>query len=175
MKLENLKNGDVFEIDGIELVKVCEKDGAAFVVSKDLLFNMQFGKNNNFKESDILERLKNEVLEKIENGVGAENVLEFETDLRSLDGSRKHGTVKSKIAVPTFDFYRDNVDVFDKHPVDDWWFTATPESTTDHANNDWVVCVSPSGYVYCNFCNISDSGVRPLLFLVSSIDVSYNE
>lgn len=175
MKLENLKNGDVFEIGGIKLVKVCEKDGAAFVVSKDLLFTMRFGKSNNFRESEVLERLKNEILPKIEKGVGVENVLEFETDLRSLDGSRKHGTLKSRIALPTFDFYRDNVEVFDKHPVKDWWFTATADSTTDRTNDDWVVCVSPFGYFsYFNFNNYG-LGVRPLLFLKSFIDVSCKE
>lgn len=175
MKLENLKNGDVFEIDGIKLVKVCEKDGAAFVVSKDLLFDMRFGKSNNFAKSDVLERLKNEILPKIEKGVGVENVLEFETDLRSLDGSKKHGTMKSRIAMPTFDFYRDNVEVFDKHPVKDWWFTATADSTTDHTNDDWVVCVSPYGGILYDIYCISGNGVRPLLFLKSFIDVSRKE
>ena len=175
MKLENLKNGDVFEIGGIKLVKVCEKDGAAFVVSKDLLFDMRFGKSNNFRESEVLERLKNEILPKIEKGVGVENVLEFETDLRSLDGSRKHGTLKSRIALPTFDFYRDNVEVFDKHPVKDWWFTATADSTTQHTCDDWVVCVSPFGYIYDINYYFSDFGVRPLLFLKSFIDVSCKE
>ena len=160
---------------GIKFIKFADVDGCTQAVAKDTLFKSDFGENNNFAESTILEKLKNDVLPKIEEAVGAENIVEFETDLLSLDGSDKYGIIKSKISLPTFDFYRANVKIFDNYNPDKWWWLATPDSTTDHAIDYWVVCVSPSGYVDGNGCSGYDDGVRPFLNFVSSISVSCEE
>lgn len=173
--LSEIKIEETFSVAGIEFIKFSEKDGVTVAVAKDCVFKSQFGANNNFSESKILKRLSDEILPKIEEVVGAENVLEFETDLLSLDGSNKYGKIKSKISIPTFDFYRQNVKVFNKYKLDCWWWTATPDSTTEHFNNEWCVCVSPYGNLnrndYYNFIN----GVRPFFHFVSSISVSCDE
>lgn len=173
--LAEIRNENTFEIAGIEFIKFFDKDGLTYAVSRDILFNSRFGENNNLAESKILKRLKTEVLPKIEKEVGAENVVEFETDLLSLDGSTKHGKLKSKISLPTFDFYRANVKTFDKYKVNNWWWLATPDSTTDHLNDCWNTCVSPSGRVYDDGCDGSGIGVRPFCVFVSSISVSCEE
>ena len=109
-----------------------------------------------------------EDLPKIEKEIGAENIVEHEVDLLSLDGSDKWGKVNCKVSLPTFDFYRKNVKVFDKHKLDDWWWLVTPDSTSEHYSDNWLVCVSSFGFIdYDYYYGII--GVRPFLTFVSSI------
>lgn len=174
MELLKVKIGDTFPVAGIEFIKFAEKDGVTVAVAKDCLFDAGFGKNNNFAESDILDRLNKEFLPKIEAEVGAENIKGFELDLTSLDGLDTYGKITTRIGLPTFDFYRQNVRIFDKYKIDDWWWTATPDTTKEHANDYWVTCVSPLGFIGFNYC-YNDFGVRPFLHFASSISVSCEE
>jgi hypothetical protein len=73
----------------------------------------------------------------------------------------------SKISLPTFDFYRENREVFDKHHLEKWWWLATP-----NGENYLVTCVAPSGFVYDYDSDGIDFGVRPVLIFSSSIFVS---
>ena len=173
MKLSEVKIGKTFTVAGIEFIKFTDEDGVCAVVSKDILFNSEFGKNNNFAESKILEELKNKILAKYEREIGAENIKEFELNLTSLDGLDTYGKITTKIGLPTFDFYRENVKIFDKYKVSDWWWTATPLTTAKHNCTTAVKCVSPSGYV-SNSCNGNyySFGVRPFCILNSDIFVS---
>ena len=169
--LAEIEAGKTFKIGGIEFIKFCDENGGTAAVAKDILFYSKFGENNNFAESKVLKRLKAEILPKIEADAGAENVLEFETDLLSLDGSTKWGKVKSKISLPTFDFYRKHVKIFDKYKVNNWWWTATPDTTSEHYNDNWLVCVSPRGdFGNDNYDFVN--GVRPFCIFNSSISVS---
>lgn len=170
--LNTIPVGGTFKIGDVEFIKFSEDNDMATVVCKDILFNSQFGANNDFSKSHILEKLTAEILPQIEAAVGSENVIEFETDLMSLDGSSKHGIVKSKISLPTFDFYRKNRDIFENNKIDEWWWLATPDSTSEYNDDRWCVCVAPSGIIdnYNYFGN--NLGVRPILNFVSSISVS---
>lgn len=173
-KLYEIENGKTFKVGEIEFIKFTDNDGVTVAVTKDTLFRSEFGNDNNIHTSTILERLKTEVLPKIIDAVGDENVCEFETDLTTLDGLKSYEPLKSKISLPTFDFYRSNVEIFDKYKVNDWWWLATPESARPHDAPNWIVCVSPSGYIY--YSGYSRSyGVRPFLCFVSSISVSCEE
>lgn len=145
--LAEIKVGEIFEVAGIEFIKFNDENGVTTAVAKDPLFKSTFGDNNNFAESNIKRRLENEILPTIENAIGAENVVEHEVDLLSLDGDDKWGKVNCKISLPTFDFYRHNVKVFDKYKLKSWWWLCTPDTTEKHYNDDWVVCVSPLGFV----------------------------
>ena len=173
MTLNEICIKKTFTVAGIEFIKVaCEGDRTG-VMAKDPLFRARFGKDNNFANSELLQKLQTEVLAKIEAEIGAENVLEFETDLTSLDGLKTHGKMVSRISLPTFDFYRENVELFDEYKLDDWWWLATPETTEEHLNNDWVICVSPRGNFFCNRRSRNlNSGVRPVLIFESNISVS---
>ncbi len=174
MKLLDVKTGETFKIAGIEFIKFSEEDGVVTAVAKGILFDSAFGSNNNFAHSKVLEKLETEILPKIEAEVGTENVLEFETDLLSLDGSDIYGKIKTKISLPTLDFYRQNVKTFDKYKPNRWWWLSTPDSTKEHSNSDWILCVSPSGLIYSDNFSFSN-GVRPFCKFVSSISVSCEE
>lgn len=172
--LAEIKPGKIFEVAGIKFIKFCDANGLTTAVAKNSVFTSDFGNNNNFINSTVKHRLENEILPKLENAIGAENIIEHEVNLLSLDGDDKWGVAKCRISLPTFDFYRMNAKVFDKYTLDDWWWLATPETTDKHYNDNWITCVSPRGSVdfndyYCSF------GVRPFLIFASSISVSCEE
>lgn len=161
-----VKDGEIFTIAGMELIKFPSVDGKTPVVMKDIAFRSRFGSDNNLSKSPILRKMEKEILPKIIEVVGEENVLTFRTDLTTLDGLKPYEDLESRISLPTFDFYRANVEIFDKHNPDTWWWLATPESAKPHSDPTWIVCVSPSGLIfyYYGLC-----GVRPFLIFNSSI------
>lgn len=171
-KLTEIENESTFRIGDYEFIKFSEENGIVTAVSRDSLFDSIFGRNNDLRESCIIDRLQTEVLPKIESIVGAENVLEFETDLLSLDGSSQYGVMKSKVSLPTFDFYRKHRATFEKHKIDKWWWLATPDGTPEWNTDSFIICVSASG----SFDNVGsgyiDYGVRPFWNFASSIFVS---
>ena len=168
--LAEIKIGETFKVADIEFIKFADENGHTVAVAKESVFDSRFGDNNNFAESRVKSRLETEILHKIEGAVGAENIVEHEVDLLSLDGDDKWGKVKCKISIPTFDFYRHNVKVFDKYKINEWWWLATPVSTGTHCNDYWTLCVSPLGH-FGNFSYGYYGGVRPFIIFVSSISV----
>ena len=167
--IPGVKDGETFKVGEMEFIKFPDKDGMTPVVMKDIVFQSHFGRTNNFKESDILQRMKEEILPDIVEAIGEENLCPVTTDLTSLDGLKDYGAVESLIALPTLDFYRENAENFQSHKLNCWWWLATPWSTPAN-DDDWcVLCVSPSGCIrnfnYCNDVN----GVRPFLIFKSCI------
>ena len=164
-----VKDGETFKVGEMEFIKFPDKDGMTPVVMKDIVFRSRFGRTNNFKESDILQRMKEEILPDIVEAIGEENLCSVTTDLTSLDGLKDYGAVESLIALPTLDFYRENAEIFQTHKLNYWWWFATPWSTPTNDDDWYVLCVSPSGF-YCDDCFSGvDGGVRPFLIFKSCI------
>ena len=171
-----VKDGETFVVAGVEFVKFSSVDGMTPAVAKDVLFISRFGKNNNFAESEILRRLQEDVLPKIVEAVGEENVHSFKTDLTTWDGLKTYGEVESKISLPTMDFYRSNPEIFDKYKADRWWWLATADSAAPRWDDDpFVLCVSPLGIIDHGGCDIGYSGVRPFCIFDSYIFGSSEE
>ena len=168
--LAEIKIGETFKVADIEFVKFADENGHTVAVTKDSVFNSKFGDNDNLDESLVKSRLESEILPKIAEAIGEENIVQHEVDLLSLDGDDKWGKVNCKISIPTFDFYRHNVKIFDKYKLGKWWWLATPDTTKKHYCDDWVVCVSPLGDVRSDGY-IGVSAVRPFMIFVSSISV----
>lgn len=164
-----VKDGETFQLAGIEFIKFPSVGGRTPVMARNIAFRSRFGDNNDLRASDVLKKLQEEFLPKIVAAIGEENVLSFETDLTTLDGLKPYGVMESKISLPTLDFYRANVEIFDKYPVNGWCWLATPESAKPHNNPYWVVCVSPSGVIFNYDCGYDYFGVRPFLIFESSI------
>lgn len=173
----NVKDGETFTIDGMEFIKFPANTAGVPVVAKNVLFRAAFGENNNLAESDVLKELKERVLPEIINEVGEENVLTFKTDLTAWDGLKPYKDLESKISLVTMDFYRENVEIFDRYKVDDWWWLATPDSAQPHSNPYWILCVSPSGGIgnVNRYCYDDYFGVRPFLIFEHSIFGSSEE
>ena len=168
----NVKDGETFTVAGIEFIKFPTVGDATPVMARNCLFRSKFGANNDLRSSSVLKRMEEEVLPKIIEALGEENVLTFRTDLTTEDGLKPYGIMESKISLPTLDFYRANVETFDKHKVGTWFWLATPESAQPHSNPDLILCVAPSGLINIEGCGIDGCGVRPFLYFQSSIFVS---
>ena len=172
--VRGVRDGETFMVAGMEFIKFPDQDGKTAVVAKEVLFYSAFGRNNDLRKSTVLARMKEEVLPKLVEAVGDENILSFETDLTSWDGLKEYGTLESRISLPTMDFYRANVGIFDRHKSD-WWWLATPDSTPAHGNDRWLLCVSPSGGLGYGHYGIDYFGVRPFCIFKSSIFESFEE
>ena len=163
-----VEDGETFTIAGMEFIKFPSVDGQTPVVMKNIAFNSRFGDNNDLRSSDVLQKMETEILTKIIEAVGKENLCTVKTDLTTLDGLTPYGTMESLISLPTLDFYRANVSIFDKYKPDCWWWLATPESAQPHDDPYWVKCVAPSGNIYDDYY-LNVSGVRPFCVFKSSI------
>lgn len=168
------RDGETFTIAGIEFIKFPAVNGAVPVMAKDCLFRSRFGSNNDLRQSDVLKKMEADVLPKIIEAIGEVNVLTFQTDLITEDGLKPYGVMESKVSLPTLDFYRANVEIFDKYKVKEWFWLATPESAEPHSSPNWILCVAPSGGVGIGSC-VNDFGVRPFFFFNSSIFESCGE
>lgn len=169
-----VEDGDIFMVGDMEFIKFPDVNGMTPAVSKDILFTSRFGNNNDLRESEVMKKLQTEVLPKIIEAVGAENLCTIKTDLTTLDGLKPYGEMESLISLPTFDFYRANVAIFDKHKANRWWWLATPDSAPPHSDPTWILCVAPSGRIIGDYCGDVD-GVRPFLIFKSSIFESSEE
>ena len=169
-----VKAGETFVVAGVEFVRFHDENGMTAVMPCESVFRSKFGASADFKESRVLTRLEKEFLPKIIEAVGEENVCTFKTDLTTLDGTKTYGELESKISLPTLDFYRKNVDIFDLHKVNDWPWLATAWSAEPHYDSARVLCVSPDGYFYGGNYD-DDYGVRPILYFVSFIFGSCEE
>lgn len=169
-----VKEDGTFTVAGIEFIKFPSEGNATPVMTKQCLFRSKFGRNNDLRKSDVFKKMETDVLPKIIEAIGEENVLTFKTDLTTEDGLKPYGVMESKVSLPTLDFYRANVEIFDKHKVKEWFWLATPESAEPHSSTDWILCVAPSGYF-----NRDDyyyvNGVRPFFYFKSSIFESCGE
>lgn len=151
-----------------------EASGTTQILRKDLLEdNIVFDDDsNNLETSSLLNYLNTTYIKEVEEDFGAENIIEHETNLLSLDGLDDYGTIKSKISLLTLDDYRcgRKNKVITENMERAWWL-ATPDSTPSGYSARCVRCVGSGGDVCYYGCDW-DCGVRPFFSLKSSIFVS---
>jgi hypothetical protein len=172
--LPGVPDSGIFKIGTTDYIKFPSVNSQTPIVARDILFTSTFGTDNDFRNSKILKKLQEEYLPEVIEAVGAENVCSFKTDLTTLDGLKPYEDLESRVSLPTFDFYRANVKTFDRYPVGEWWWLATPDTAQPHYDPIWGVCVSPSGSVISDYY-FNRSGVRPFYILNSSIFGSCEE
>ncbi len=171
-QLKDIAEGECFKLaDDEEFIVLEQEVGKTIVLRKEPLCNMRFGKNNNFKESDVLDKLK-DYQKKIQRIVGERSLKEFCLDLTSLDGLCDYGKIDVKMGVLTLEMARKYVHITDKHKTKEYCWLATPWSTKKHDNDIGVLCVSPFGLIYYDGYSHFDVGVRPLFILDSDIVLS---
>lgn len=127
--------------------------------------HLEFGKNNNYAESNVREYLnKGDLAEKLRKEFG-DKLVPITTDMLSLDGLDDYGKVKGDIlAIPTLDLYRECRKDIPK--VNNWWWLATPNSTPSGYGSDYVRCVNSGGRVVCDWFDCCGA-VRPFFILES--------
>lgn len=171
IKLANVAVGEIVKIGKYEFIVLEHSKDTTAVILKDLLFeSKEFGKDNNYKASYV-DNLCGDFADEISEIIGKHNLIEHTVDLTSDDGLKDYGKIKRSMSVLTTDLYRRYVEILDKYKVKKWWWLATAFSTPKHDPDNWVKCVSPSGYVNYYFYNVN-FGVRPFCILNSNIFVS---
>ena len=172
LTLADIPVGKTFRIGGHEFIVLEHMGDTTAVICSELLPERsefsEFGENNNYDGSkpDLICRMLGDEISRI---IGAENIIEHTVDLTSDDGLKDYGTVSRKCSLISADQYRRYVDLLDHYKPDSWWWLATPFSTKRHGNDEWILCVSPSGCIRgTNYCG-NVIGVRPFCIFKSSI------
>ena len=170
-KLADLLPGDTFKKNDTEYI-VCEQfdDGTTAVVRKNCLDKtMEFGNDNNWKESKLREYLNTEYVNELQEVFGTENIVAHDVDLLSLDGYDDYGVSVDRVSVMNIDRYRK----YHKYigDIDNSYWLSTPDSTPSGYGASDVRCVDVDGDVGFNGCGWVQ-GVRPFFVLQSSIVVS---
>ena len=171
IELSLLKAGDIFMRNNVEYI-VCEQfnNGTTAVVRKECLDKeMEFGDNNNWKESKWREYLNSEYRGELGKVFGINNIVEHEVDLTSLDGYDDYGVSMDRVSVMNVDRYRK----YHKYIGDTGkvYYLSTPNSTPSGLGASNVHYVNDDGYVGCSVY-VWRLGTRPFFILKSSIIVS---
>ena len=175
VELGTLDAGAVFKIAEHEFIVLEQQDGQTAVISKAFMAeDIVFGESKDYKTSNLKRLIEEDIMPVIENAVGAENIVEHEVDLTSVDMQNEYGSCRCKVRPITFDEARKYNDLLVNKDLDDYWWTCTPWSTEERGWKWSMSVVSPSGSIRSNDygnCN----GVRPFCILKSNIFVSKGE
>lgn len=175
VQLSELAREDVFINELGTFIVLDQGNGETKVITKDLfLENKKFGDSPDYKTSYIETLCEGEILEKFEKVFGADNIIEHEVDLTTVDMQRDYGTLKCKVRPITFDEAREYNNLLVNKDLPDWYWTCTPWSTKERGWEYSIAVVSPGGCIYNNNCNYY-YGVRPFCILKSDIFVSKGE
>lgn len=163
---KDLQMKESITVAGITWSKFAEdSEGNAYMLADENICNMEFGENNDWRDSPIRKKLYEELYLKIVDELGADALVTIQTDLFSHDGLKDYGKCEDMVSLLTYDLYRNNRKNIPN--LDEWWWLATPDSTPSGCGSDYVRCVDSGGNVDCNGCGWGDGGVRPFFILKS--------
>lgn len=176
VELSKLEPGETFKIGEHDFIVLKQSNEQTMVISKGFMAeDVVFDENvRDYNRSSLKELIESEIQPLIEKEVGAENIIEHEVDLTSVDMQNEFGSCKCKVRSITFDEAREFNDLLVNEDLNDWWWTLTPWSTEKRGYNRSIAVVSSSGSVGGNYC-YNDRGVRPFCILKSNIFVSRGE
>ena len=176
VELSTLNVGDTFKIGEHDFIVLEQTNGQTMVISKGLMAEDKVFDSNcrDYTKSSLKKFIESNIQPIIEKEIGADNIIEHEVDLTSVDMQNEFGKCECKVRPITFDEARKYNDLLVDKNLSDWFLTCTPWSTEDRGWKYSVAVVSPSGYV-CNDCFNGYYGVRPFCILKSNIFVSKGE
>ena len=170
VELSTLNVGDTFKIGEHDFIVLEQTNGQTMVISKGLMAEDKVFDSNcrDYTKSSLKKFIESNIQPIIEKEIGADNIIEHEVDLTSVDIQNEFGKCKCKVRPITFDEARKYNDLLVNKNLSDWFWTCTPWSTEDRGWKYSVAVVSPAGYVFSNFYD-GLSGVRPFCIFSSSI------
>ena len=176
VELSTLKAGDTFKIGEHDFIVLEQTNGQTMVISKGLMAEKQVFDSNcrDYSESSLKKFIESNIQPIIEKEIGADNIIEHEVDLTSVDMQNEFGKCECKVRPITFDEARKYNDLLVDKNLPDWFWTCTPWSTEDRGWKYSVAVVSPSGGINRYYYDY-DCGVRPFCILKSNIFVSKGE
>lgn len=173
IKLSELRRGESFMLGEHEFIVLDQVVDVTKVISKGFMAeNISFDPNTkDYNKSKIKKFIEEKIQPVIESEVGAENIVEHEVSLRSLDMQKEFEDVSAKVRPITFDEARLYNDLLVNEDLDNWWWTLTPWSTAKRGYIYGITVVCPSGCIDYGYCD-DFNGVRPFCILKSNIFVS---
>ena len=176
VELSTLNPGETFKIGEHDFIVLEQKQGQTIVISKGFMADdVVFDDNSrNYNESSLKKLIESNIQPIIEDAVGADNLVEHEVDLTSVDMQNEFSTCKCKVRPITFNEARQYNDLLVNKDLDDWWWTCTPWSAESRGYKYSIAVVSPSGGICSINCYVN-RGVRPFCILKSNIFVSKGE
>lgn len=173
--LSELKAGETINTEIGTFIVLEQTDEGTKVITKDLFKKYQeFGSSPDYKGSYMQQLCEGEIYEAFAKVFGAENIIEHEVDLITVDMQQDYGKVNCRVRPLTFDEARKYNDMLVNKELEDWYWLCTPWSVERRGWRWSVAVVSPSGFISRNVCN-NDFGVRPFCILKSNIFVSKGE
>lgn len=175
-ELSTLKPGESFKVGEYDFIVLEQGDGETKVISKGFMAeNAVFDRETrNYAESSIKKMIEGKIQPLIEVVIGAENLVEHEVDLTSVDMQNEFETCKCKARLITFDEARKYNDLLVNEDLDNCWWTCTPWSTAERGWDWTIAVVCSSGGIFDRFY-YGSFGVRPFCILKSNIFVSRGE
>ena len=163
MEIPALNMGDTITIAGIVWRKFKEdENGNSYMLADDVVESMGFGKNNDWRESNVRKYLA-DLAEEIKREIG-DRLVTITTDLFSHDGLDDYGTCEDLVSVLTYDLYRNNRNTI--KDIEKAFWLCTPDSTPSGCSSSCVHFVNSNGSVFCDWYD-SCGGVRPFFILKS--------
>lgn len=154
----------IISICGYAWNKVVD-DNLIYYFMDGYLDRCEFGKTNNYTDSNIRNMITNSDLAKNLQMEFGDRLVPITLDLLSLDGLDDYGTVTGDIlAIPTIDLYRKYRKNISK--LDSWYYLATPDSTPSGYGSSNVMGVDSGGCVD-EFWRGNVRVVRPFFILKS--------
>lgn len=160
------KAGNQFELAGLKWKIIDVLDSGCMCLA-ERSESMRFDPDiNDWRISELRQHLNGDLLRKLENEIGEENIIKFERDLLSVDGQNQYRACKDKVSLLTFDEYRKYRSLIPNEEY--YWWLLTPWSTECNGYSLGVAVVLPSGDFDDYVCNCS-CGVRPVCIFSPSI------
>lgn len=172
VELSTLVSGDEFKTDIGDFIVLEQEEGTTKVITKELYKkDIVFGECNDYRKSKVKNACDNEILKDFESVFGADNIVEHDVDLTTLDGQKMFGKIKTKVRPLTFDEARKHNSLIVYKSLPDWYWTVTAWSSEERGYKYSISVVAPSGLI-SNYCYDYNRGVRPFCILKSNIFVS---
>jgi hypothetical protein len=111
-KLKDIKRDYKFTVAGIEMYKFYANDEGCMCIFANPVFEEAYETCQNYAKSAIHARLVSEVLPKLEEKIGADNLLEFTLNLKHFNNPNKYIDIKTKIGIQTYQMYSKYDDLF---------------------------------------------------------------
>lgn len=176
VQLNTLSEGDTFKIGEHDFIVLRQDEDRTMVISKELMAeNVKFDdETRDYGKSYLKKLIEEEIQPIIEDSVGADNLMEHNANLVTVDMQDEFEPVKCKVRPITFDEARRYNCLLVNNDLPDWYWTLTPWSTEERGWKYSLTVVSPSGGIINGDFDCSD-GVRPFCILKSNIFVSKGE
>lgn len=164
-----LKPGSIVKLGEREYIVLGHGTDTTAVITKDFVKKMEFGENNNYQTSKVREYCNTTFYNELVKAVGAKNIFKHKVRLMADDGTNKGVICCDNVSILTTELYRRYRQYLPAYG--DWWWTATPASSTIEKYTYGVCCINswgiPDKYAY-DRC----FGIRPFCILNSSILIS---